>query len=759
MTTHTVIGQPIGQIDGPQKVTGVTAYGVDMTMPGALWLRLLRSPYPSARIVRVDVAKALAVPGVRAVLTGDDVRGMRTGVTYKDEPVLAWDVVRFAGEKVAAVTADDEETAARALALIEVEYEPLPALFDAREAALPDAKILHPEFSGYVDVEQLPVPSNVYCHKVQDAGDLEAGFAEADVIVEQTYETPRSHQLYMEPHACLVAIDADGVAQVWATCQGPSANRDEVARVLGLRQDQVVFNVCELGGSYGGKTDATGVVLCYLLAKETGHPVKFVMDYAEELTAMNPRHPSSITIRAGVKRDGTLTAWHAKLYFATGAYAAYAPVPASGGLPVTYASGPYKTPNARIDSYQVYTNTVPCGWYRGPGSFQSVFACESHMDLIAAKLRMDPVELRLRNIIHDGGEMPIRRSWQPAASPDDPDYQPVRLEETLRAALSAAGYYETKTDGVGRGIALSYHGQLGGTAHAVVRVHPDGHVAANVSTFAPGMGTYTIVAQVVAEELGVPVEAIEVRPWSTAEGPGDDGVAGDRGARVTTQAVHQACEDLKQRVRDLAGEVLGWADEILAFEGGAVSAANGERIRLHELAARIEEPLMGRGDVDEPFSGSPYTSFVAHIAEVAVDRETGHARLVRYTAAHETGVVLNPLGFHGQINGGVVHGVGQTFMEELPIVDGAVSTTSLLDYKIPTVADAPDLRTVILDSATGHGPYKVRGIGNNSISLVAPAVANAIADACGARLVSLPITAEAIYRTLREQDAHSAAAP
>jgi CO/xanthine dehydrogenase Mo-binding subunit len=730
VTTHRVIGKPIAQLDGPQKVTGATVFGVDVALPGELWCCLLHSTEPSARIVRVDTTKALALAGVHAVLTGDDVRGMRSGMNYRDEPLLAWDIVRFAGEKVAAVCADDRQTAERALALIEVDYEQMAPVLDAREAAAPDAPILHPEFNDYVGVVKLDAPSNVYAHRVLGGGDIDEGFAQADLIVKQSYSTPRSHQLYLEPHTCVVSIDDDGTAQVWASTQDPTTNRNEMARVLGLPQEQIVFNVVDVGGSYGGKMDGTGTALCYLLAKETGRPVKFVMDYAEELTAMNPRHPSHVTVTAGVKQDGTLTAWHSELYFATGAYAAYAPVPSSGGLPVTTASGPYKTPNVRIDSYQVYTNTVPCGWYRAPGSFQSVFACESHMDLVAERLGMDPVAFRLRNIIHEGGEMAVRRSWRPVESPDDPDYQEIRLEELFQKALDASGYRAPKPEGTGRGIALSYHGQGGGDGHAFVQVHPDGHVTASISAFAPGMGMYTLVAQVVAEELGVPVEAIDVRPYSTAEGPGDAGVGNSRGTRSMTQAAYLATQDLKANARKIA-----------TVEDAGLS--------LVELAARIEEPLMGRGDVDEPYSGSPFTSFVAHVAEVTVDRETGEVRLVRYTAAHETGTVLNPMGFHGQINGGLVNGVGETLMEELPIVDGAVGTTSLLDYKVPTFADIPQLETVVLESATGHGPYNVRGIGNNAIALAGPAVANAIADACGVRVTDLPLTAEAVYRALR----------
>ena len=752
MANYNVIGKPVNRVDGPEKVTGAATFGVDVSLPGTLWCKILRSPHPSARILSVDASRALALPGVRGALTGEDVRGMLTGNTYKDEPVLAWDRVRFAGEKVAAVCADDEETAERALGLVEVGYEELPAVFDARQAAEEGAPILHPDFNSYEGVIPLPAPGNIYGRFVHESGNVDDGFAEADFIVEQSYETPRHHHIYLEPHACQVWIDPDGIAQVWLATQMPSGNRDEVARVLGLEPDQLVVNFSYLGGSYGGKTDATGVVLCYLMARATGRPVKMVMDYSEELTAMNPRHPSSMTLKAGVKGDGTLTAWQGDLFFATGAYTAYAPVPTMGGLPVSDAPGPYKTPNVRIDCRQVYTNTVPCGWFRGPGSFQTTFAGESHMDLIAERLGIDPVELRLRNIIHDGQELGIHRSWAPVASPDAPGYQHVRLEETLRTAAETAGYYDAKPSGVGRGVAISNHAQMGGDWHASVSVHPDGEIVGAVSTFSPGMGTYTILAQVIAEELAIPVEWIRVQPWSTADGPGDFGVAGDRGARLTTLAGHLAATELKEKLRTLAAELLGWPAERLEFENGdVVDPVADQRIGMVEIARRLGEPVTGRGDVDEPYSGTPYTSFSAHVAEVSVDRETGQVRLLRYTAAHETGRVLNPAGFHGQVNGGIVQGLGHTVMEELEERDGRIVTNTFLDYKIPTSADAPDLRTVVLDSPTGHAPYDVRGIGSNSITLVAPAIANAIADACGERIVSLPIGAEKVYGALRSR--------
>jgi carbon-monoxide dehydrogenase large subunit len=731
VVAYNVVGQQTSRVEGPEKVSGRAVYGIDALLPGTLWCKVLRSPYPHARIVSVDATKARQLPGVHAVLTGADVQGMRMGGTYKDEPILAWDRVLFVGDKVAAVAAEDEDIAQRALDLIEVEYEELPAVFDAQEAARSDAPLLHPEFNSYRGVQPLEQPSNVYGHLHEERGSLEEGWAAADVIVERTYRTQWTHQGYLEPHCCLVWIDPEGQVQLWVSSQGPFNNRNELARVMGLSPEQVNVNFCYVGGSFGGKTMFTGVPLCYLLAKATGRPVKAVLDYSEELMAANPRHPTTIRIKAGARRDGTLTAWQAEAYLATGAYAAYAPVRMRGVMEV---AGPYKIPHLRIDSYQAYTNTVPCGFMRAPGEVQGIFAGESHMDVVARELGMDPLEFRLRNIVHEGDELPSGQR-----------FQGIRLEETLRAAAQAADYFGPKPPFVGRGIALGHRSQPGGAAHAAVELHPDGRIIAYLPSFDQGGGLATVLALVVAEELGVVTSRVTVAPGA----PFDVGTGGSRGTRVTSAAGHQAALDLKQKLQRLAAEFLGWAEERMAFRDGFIlNTGTQERVPLEQIAARAGGAVMGASAIEEPAS-SPYTSFAAHIAEVHVDPETGQVTVTRYTAGQDTGQVLNRLTFQGQVEGGVVYALGQTLMEELVMDQGRVTNPSFADFKLPTVRDIPTLQTVLLESAQGDGPYNVRGIGEHSNITVAPAIANAIADACGARVEGLPITAEKVYQALR----------
>ena len=750
-----VVGRSVRAVDGEEKVTGRARYALDIAPAGTLWCRFLRSPYPHARVARLDASRALAMPGVHAVLTGDDVRDLRVGNLYVDEPVLAsWDRVRFIGDKVAAVAVEDEDTAEAALALIEVEYEELPALLDPEEAARPGAPLLHPEYNSYRGVETLDAPTNLYGRMEHVWGDVEEGLRQADAVVERTFHTPRIHQAYLEPHTCAVEIDGEGRAQVWMSCQMPTGRRPHLARVLGLPRDHVVINPVPIGGSFGGKMDPTGVAACYFLAKKAGRPVKYVMDYAEELSAMNPRHPSVIRVRVGAARDGTITAWDAEGYFATGAYAAYAPVPAFGGMLRTSMVEPYRIPNVRIISNQVYTNTVPCGYFRGPGMMQSVFASESVLDDLARALDLDPYDLRARNLLREAAEAHPDRGWSPVTTPGAEGYQPMRAEDTLRAAADAADYFGPKRPGVGRGMAV--HGQTdsGFDTPAAVHVHPDGRVVVNTMTYDPGVGTGTVLAQIAAEELGVPIERVSVEPWSTEAEMRDWGIGGQRGARVASRAAFEASQEAKRNLRRLAAEFYGWTEESIAFQDGrAVGEGDGPGVALEEIAARASEPVGGRVSIDEG-EDSPYISFGAHVAEVEVDPETGAVRLLRYTAAHETGRVLNPMGFEGQIQGGVVQGIGHALSEELAVGedDGRVLNPSFAEYKLQTEKDGPRLDVVVLESETGHGPYNVRGIGDTPIVLSSPAIANAVADACGARVHDLPITAERVYSLLRGED-------
>ena len=400
MTSYTTVGKAVTRLEGPQKVTGTALYPADVLVPGMLWGKALRSPLPHARILNVDTSRASRLPGVHAVLTGADLSGIYIGRRMLDLPVLAWDKVRFIGQKVAAVAAEDPDIAEDALELIDVEYEELPAVFDPLEAMRSGAPILHENINSYKGLpEPVQEPTNRFVHSEWSKGDIERGFAEADVLFEHTFTLPRTHQVYLEPHACLVQVDQEGRVQVWVNSKVPFPLRGQIATAIGLEPDRVRINVSHIGGDFGGKGDPMDVPLSYFLARASGRPVKMVMTFLEELTAGNPRHPATITLRSGVKTDGSIVARQASVVFNSGAYGAFKPGPGVNLLGASGLGGSYRIPNVHIESNMVYTNTVPGGFMRAPGAPQAVFAVESHIDMIAHQMGMEPLELRRLNLL------------------------------------------------------------------------------------------------------------------------------------------------------------------------------------------------------------------------------------------------------------------------------------------------------------------------------------------------------------------------
>jgi CO/xanthine dehydrogenase Mo-binding subunit len=738
---YTTIGQPTPRVEGPAKVTGATQYTADVALPGTLWGRALRSPLPHARIVHIDTSRAQQVPGVHVVLTGADVRGIRYGRRLFDVPVLAEDRVRFAGERVAAVAAQDRDAADEALALIDVEYEELPTVFDPLAALEEDAPILHPEVNSYIGLPKLlDKPSNAFAQDTWSKGNIDEGLAQADLIIENTFTVPRQHQAYLEPHSCLVWLDDQGRVQVWASSKVPYQVKEQLSVALGLPKERIRLNPVAIGGDYGGKGSPMDIPLAYFLAVHTGRPVRMVMDYVEELTAGNPRHAAIIQLKTGVKHDGTIVAHQARVVFDSGAYGGFKPVPTVNLGGAAKAGGPYKIPHVHIEGMQVYTNTIPGGFMRAPGEPQAVFAIESHIDCIARQLGMDPLEFRLQNLLEAGAETPIGTR-----------YQSIRAQETLEAAVAAAGYHTPKAPNVGRGIAMGERPPAGGESHAAVTLNPDGSVLVHTSIFEPGTGTYTILRQIVAEELHVPIQSIQVQVWDTDGVPFDTGVGGSRVTRIAGQAAYQAAREAAHEVCMAAAELLAWPEEALTFRGADVIRQDtGDSHPWADLLQRWGKPVVGRGSVQD-MHPSPVTSFTAQVAEVAVDPETGAVQLLRFTTAHDVGQVLNPMDHQGQIEGAVMQGIGYALSEELAVDEGRVISVTFGDYKIPNMQDIPALHTVILASESGPGPYNAKGIGENPIGPVAPAIANAVADAVGVRIKDLPITAEKVYRALADR--------
>ncbi len=747
-----VIGAPAPRIDGADKVTGRAQYTADVKLPGTLWGKALRSPYPHAKIVHIDTTRAEAVPGVHAVVTGADIYpGARHGRALMDIPVLAQGVVRFVGEQVAAVAAVDEETAQRALELIEVEYEELPAVFDTDEAMEPGAPLLHPDMLSYKGYPKpLEAPSNRYTTFEWGKGDVEAGLAEADVIVENTFRVPRQHQGYFEPHTCLVHLDEQSRLHVWVGNKSPHPGKRILASVLQMPEDQVVFNPVTIGGDFGGKGSLMQIPVAYLLAKKTGRAIRMALDYSEDLMAANPRHAAVFHVRTGVKRDGMLTAHEVVSIYDSGAYGGFKPGGHLGGA--ASAGGPYHVPHGKVVEHQVYTNNVPCGYMRGPGEPQAMFAVESQMDCVARAIGMDPVEFRRKNLIRDDEADTIGNV-----------YKDVRGLEVLEEAVKASGYGAIthhsspltahRSLRYGRGIAVGERSQGGGQTQASVTLNVDGSVVVHTSVFEQGSGSYTVMQQIVADELGLPAERVTVRVWDTSASPGfDNGIGGSRVTRMAGKCVHEATQAVKAEAYKLTAELLGWPEDRLRVQGDdIVRTDTGESAPWAGVLARTGAPVTGYGAVNDT-AHNPYTSFTAQVAEVAVDVETGQVKLVKITTVHDTGTIFNPIGFQGQVNGGLVQGIGYGLCEELVVEDGRVTTLSLADYKLPNIADIPELRTVVLKAKEGYGPYQIKGIGEHSNAQTAPAIANAVEDAVGVRIRDLPVTAEKVYRALLRKD-------
>jgi CO/xanthine dehydrogenase Mo-binding subunit len=738
-TQYAVIGSATPRIEGAAKVTGQARYAADFSLPGTIWGKCLHSPYSHARIVSIDTTRARELPGVHAVITGADTReGGLWGRAVKDAPPLAYERVRYFGERVAAVAADDEDVAQAALELIEVDYAELPTVFDPFEAMQDGAPILHPDFSNYVGFKyKQSAPSNIHHQSRLERGDVEQGFAEADLIVENTYVTQRQSQGMLEPQSILVHIDpADERVHVWHCNKVPYFIRGALAHAAGIPPQRIVIHPTYIGGDFGNKGNSRLTPICYYLAKASGRPVRMISDYVEEFMAGNPRHHVVIQLRTGVKRDGSLTAHTVNHVVNSGAYAAFKSYGTIAGA--NEAAGPYRVANSRIDSTFVYTNTVPGGFMRAPGEPEGVFAIESHIDEVARAVGMDPVEFRRRNLIVEGDETAFGHQLHH-----------VRAIETLNAAVEAAGYAQPKAPYVGRGVAIGERGTGAGEGTVEILLQPDGHAILGTPMFDQGTGTYTTIAQVAGEELGIPPERFELQVWDTDELESDSGLTGSRGTHVNTLAAYEAARIAKRDLAQIAAEFLGWPAEQVVFEHGSARRTDtDENVGWEDLLARAGQPVRARAHTVA--NRSHVTSFVAQVAEVAVDPETGAIDVLRYTTAHDSGTVLNPIGYQGQVNGGFLHGLGYAVMEEIVVEDGRVTTLSFGDYKMPTLADMPPLQTVVLESETGEGPYNIRGIGEAPCIPVAPAIANAVADAVGVRIRDLPVTAVKVYQRLKQ---------
>ena len=735
-----VVGRPTPRVEGELKVTGKALYSADLNLPNILWGRCLRSPIPYARIRRVDTSKASQVPGVKAVITGQDVAGLRIGRCIYDTPVLADGVVRFIGEKVAAVAAETRLAAEQALELIEVEYEELEPLLDPVEAVRPDAPVLHPDLLTY---KGLPVPldsvSNVVAYLKWGKGDLEEGFRQADLVVENTFTTQVTHQSYLEPHACVVKAEASGEAQVWSCSKTPFAVRGQLSNCIGIAKEKLVFHPMHIGGDFGGKGGFMDVPVAYFLSKKSGQAVKMVMDYTEELTAGNPRHASIIKIKTGVKKDGTIVAHHIDFLFDSGGYASMKP--AGYLIGASTCAGPYKIANCLIEERMVYTNKIPCGHMRAPGDPQGFFANESQLDIVARKLGMDPAEFKRKNMLRDGDETPIGGH-----------ISHIRGKEALEKAIQLAGYDKPKPKNVGRGLSFSEWSPSGGEGNVFVTIEEDGGVKVISPVVDQGAGVLTVIVEVVGEELQVAADQIELKQVDSTIVPSDGGVGGSRATRVYGNASYEAGVKAREELFVFAAQALEVDPKELELNDGIISHKKSKRkMSFADVVKFKGAPIYVRGYYKST-EKSHDASVSAQIAEVHVDPDTGKVTLRNMVSAHTTGKVINPLMHQGQIDGGVVFGLGYALTEEV-LFDGArITTSNMGEFKIPNIMDIPPLKTDVMENVpAGPGPYNSLAIGEVANTPTAAAVANAVADACGVRITDLPVTSEKVYRALKNK--------
>ena len=737
------LNKAVPRIEGADKVSGKLRYAADIPFPAALSAKILRTSLPHARILGVDASKAAKLSGVRAVITGADVAGVMVGLRMKDMPLLAQDRVRYVGEPVAAVAAENDEIAEEALNLIDVQYEELPFVTDPLEAIRPGAPVLHDNPAGYKNAPERDTElPNVQSYGKWSNGDLEAGFQKAARVFEHTFRTPLGFHGYIEPHACTVRINDDGRVEIWASNKAPFTLRSRFARDLGLDETNVKVHILPVGGDFGGKTSVVEAPLCYLFAKKTGKPVRLVLEYTEELTAVSHRHPAAITLRTGVDKEGKLCAMQVRAVFSGGGYAALkanAEVTVQGPR---RAASYYRIPAIQVETLCAYTNQVPCTQTRTPGSPQTTFAVESQIDIIARELGVDPVEFRMKNLLDDGDPTPFGQKLKG-----------VVVKEILKKALDTAGWKKPKTKNIGRGVAVYERPSGAGKSGAAITIESDGSARVHLGVPDVGPGIHTVVQQIVSEVLDLPRERVRIRVEDTDSSPYDSGTGGSKSTNSVGTAAYQAVNEVKERLIALAAARLGCQPEEIQATNGRYSAPGRKTMSFSDLIALALEQNGGpltHLSVYEP-ARAPITSFAAQVAEVEVDPGTGHVRVNKLTTVHDSGTVLNHLSYTGQIDGGVITGLGFALMEDNSLVDGKMATANLGEFKMATVADIPKLTTVLMQEANGPIPYHGKAIAEIPNVPTAAAIANAIQDAIGVRLYDLPLTSEKIYAALNQK--------
>ncbi len=737
-----VVGTRPNRPDGVDKVTGRARYGADVTAPGQLVGRILRSPHAHARIKKIDTSRAEKLSGVKAVITSADLPDLtegNRGMLDILENCMARGRALYDGHAVAAVAAIDAQTAKKALKLIKVSYEKLPHVTDVDKAMEADAPVIQ-DYVFTRGVEPTPkTPSNIVAVSEFGHGDVEAGFAAADVIVEKSFKTEQTHQGYIEPHACLASVNSDGSAELWVTTQGHFGFRSNCAELLGLDIAKLKVTSSEIGGGFGGKTHVWMEPVALALSRKANRPVKLVMSREEVFRATGPTSSTSVDVKIGAKKDGTITAALAVLRYQDGAF------PGIWGMLGAMTSWAcYDIPNVKSVGYDVLVNRPKVAAYRAPSAPMAAFGIESTMDIVAKKIRMKPIDFRIKNAAKEG-----------TLASYGPTYGPIGIGPTLDAAKNHPHMKARLRKNQGRGMACGFWFNFGGQTCVDLNIGVDGTVTLTVGTVDVG-GSRAALCLIAAEELGIPYEQVKTNIADTASLGHNDMTEGSRGTFSSGMAAIFAAREAIEVLRQRAAKMWDIPVEAVVWEEGQAKATgkghgNLPPLSLKEIAARAPTtggPIAGHNEVVADNAG---VSFASHICDVEVDPETGATKVIRYTVIQDAGKAIHPDYVEGQFQGGAAQGIGWALNEEYIYGDdGCLQNPGFLDYRIPVCSDLPFIDTQILEIPNPNHPYGVRGVGETSIVPPLAAIGNAVSNAAGVRMDHVPMSPPRILKAIED---------
>ncbi len=752
MSKLDIVGKSCPQIDALEKAMGKTKFVSDLVLPGMLYGRVLRSPYPHAGIMNIDTSRAEKLAGVKAVVTYADTPGIKYGPRSEDWTIFAADKARFCGDEIAAVAAVDEDTAEEALDLIDVAYEELPFVVDPFQAMQAGAPLVHDD-----------KPGNIAAEFKVEAGDVDQAFKDSDVIYEERYYTNQVYQAYMEPMGALAEIDKSGRLTLWAGTQIPNMMRMTYAKALGLSVDNIRVIVPDYGGAFGAKMENNVHLVAAVLARKAGRPVKLINTRHDDFIAGNPRVPMYIDIKLGASKDGLLTGKEVQVVGAAGARLVYSQVIVATAC--YRVDSLYRFQHVRSKGYTVYTNTVPTACFRGFGNSQMTFVLESALDMVAEQLNMDPVDLRLKNGI--GPNETSVHGWKINSS---------GLKDCVLAAAAKADWNTKRRQKKPfKGIGLSCCNHVSGNrpfarefdgGAGIVRIGRDGRVTVYHGESDMGQGQKTAFAQIAAERLGIPLEMVYVADVDTDISPFGLGSFATRGTLMGGNGVLAAAGDAFKQLAEVAAEMLEANPADIECRQGKFFAGGTPQKNLpfKEVAAqatfsRHGAPVVGTGFYEPPTvlpdpetkygNISPAYPFACQIAEVEVDPDTGQVTVTNFVGAHDVGRAINPMATEGQIRGGVTQGLGWTLMENMAYENGKIINADFVDYIVPSALDVPEIKPILVEPIEPNGPYGAKGIGEPALNPTMAAITNAIYNATGIRFKELPVSSEKILTELR----------